>query len=275
MSRLVSVLVLCQVALACDGGQDEGAPGTTGGEAATSEEGTSNSPSSDGTTSGGQNDESGSTSEASGESSSTGRDCTPLPWYPDNDGDGFGPDDAVVMTCDPPPDHVPNGGDCDDDEPDVTFAGDEVCDAIDNDCDGLVDEPAATNPTCGGCSLFESGSSGYAICGEAASWTDAQTQCVDTFGGTLVVIDSAAENTALLALLDEAVPSLWIGLSDLRTEGTFVWADGTALDYNNWNAGEPNDAAGAEDCAQISRGTGYWNDFDCTMALPFVCEVAL
>lgn len=276
MTRHVALLVVCQLALACDGEQDDASAGTSGGEAGTSAASSSGAPPGEAATSDEQDDESGSTGDpSSGESSSSGRDCTPLPWYPDNDGDGFGPDDGVIMTCDPPPNHVPTGGDCDDDEPDVAFAGDEVCDAIDNDCDGLVDEPAATNAECGGCSLFESGSSGYAICADAASWTEAQTQCEETFGGTLVVIDSPAENTAVLALVAEDVPSLWIGFSDLETEGTFAWADGTPVDHTNWNAGEPNDAAGNEDCAQLAQATGYWNDFDCAMALPFICEVAL
>ena len=34
--------------------------------------------------------------------------------------------------------------------------------------------------------------------------------------------------------------SCWIGANDLETEGTFVWSDGTELDYTNWYPGQPN-----------------------------------
>ena len=38
----------------------------------------------------------------------------------------------------------------------------------------------------------------------------------------------------------------WIGLSDIATEGTFVWEGGQNVDedvYTDWFTGEPNDAA--------------------------------
>ena len=35
---------------------------------------------------------------------------------------------------------------------------------------------------------------------------------------------------------------MWIGLSDRTTTGMFRWADGTAVDFTNWNGGEPNEA---------------------------------
>ena len=38
----------------------------------------------------------------------------------------------------------------------------------------------------------------------------------------------------------------WIGLNDIGTEGTFTWADDSALgSYTNWNTGEPDSTAAA------------------------------
>lgn len=34
----------------------------------------------------------------------------------------------------------------------------------------------------------------------------------------------------------------------------FRWADSTPLDFENWNVGEPNDANGEEQCAEMYSG---------------------
>ena len=59
-------------------------------------------------------------------------------WYPDDDGDGYGRDEATVA-CSRPEGFTTAGGDCDDEEPAAHPDGEEVCnDRIDNDCDGTV-----------------------------------------------------------------------------------------------------------------------------------------
>ncbi len=61
--------------------------------------------------------------------------------WPDDDGDGFGPDDVpATVVCVVPSGVVQQAGDCDDTDPDRSPASQEACvDGIDNDCDGLVD----------------------------------------------------------------------------------------------------------------------------------------
>eukprot|EP00800_Vazella_pourtalesii_P023132 TRINITY_DN923_c0_g1_i13.p1 TRINITY_DN923_c0_g1~~TRINITY_DN923_c0_g1_i13.p1 ORF type:complete len:381 (-),score=40.72 TRINITY_DN923_c0_g1_i13:116-1258(-) len=48
-----------------------------------------------------------------------------------------------------------------------------------------------------------------------------------------------------------------IGLSDIDTEGTFVWT---------WGPGQPDDYLGIEDCVE-SRSLGVWNDIPCYTSL--------
>ena len=56
----------------------------------------------------------------------------------------------------------------------------------------------------------------------------------------------------------------WIGYHDQASEGTFVWSDGTTVDYINWFPGEPNNCCTTEgeDCTHIWGG-GTWNDMTC------------
>lgn len=66
----------------------------------------------------------------------------------------------------------------------------------------------------------------------------------------------------------------WIGLSDEKVEGTFVWNDGTVLEdssFSEWRPGEPNDYAAREDCVQIFKNMG-WNDMPCNWVLSYICE---
>jgi hypothetical protein len=122
---------------------------------------------------------------------------------------------------------------------------------------------------CNGAGETQSGSSCYRYVQLAKTWTDAQADC-QAWGGSLVSINSAAEN----ALIDtiRARNTVWLGFNDLAVEGTFVWVNGDPVTYTNWDGGEPNNSNGVEDCAQMWRTKGYWNDGNCSFAYYFVCE---
>jgi hypothetical protein len=163
----------------------------------------------------------------------------------DMDGDGW-------TLCD---------GDCNDNKAQVFPTATDVCDGYDNDCDLLVDE----DPTCYGCTLLGD----WYACADALTWGEALGACED-FGLSLVTIDNALENAALVAAADPVIPAAtsWIGLSDSAVEGVFVWADGTPLSYTNWGVGEP----AAADCAYLTYTTQQWRTSDCTLTRPFLCE---
>jgi len=59
-------------------------------------------------------------------------------WYPDEDGDEFGDDDAPVRACEPPDGALATGGDCDDTSAARYPAAPEICDGLDDDCDEAV-----------------------------------------------------------------------------------------------------------------------------------------
>merc|ERR1719219_2604602 len=91
-------------------------------------------------------------------------------------------------------------------------------------------------------------------------------------GGHLAQIKSQAEQDLIVGLCpNKKCPWTWIGLNDIAKEGTFIWNDGSALDFKNWHKGEPNNAGGKEDCGHIWH-KNQWNDIKCDHKMNFVCE---
>ncbi|BAY23130.1 hypothetical protein NIES2100_28940 [Calothrix sp. NIES-2100] len=70
---------------------------------------------------------------------------------------------------------------------------------------------------------------------KAGSWSQAQVEA-QSFGGNLVTINNAAEQTFLAGLFASQNP--WIGLSDAGKEGTYSWI-GEQSAYQNWAPGFP------------------------------------
>lgn len=107
------------------------------------------------------------------------------------------------------------------------------------------------------------------------TWEQAQTYC-SILGYHLVTIDDASEESFLNT--QEAYRGLanwWIGYNDRGIEGWWVWTYGWS-NYTNWYtpSNEPNDYQGMEDCATDRYHDDYerWNDWDCNLSFPFVCE---
>ena len=115
-------------------------------------------------------------------------------------------------------------------------------------------------------------------------WYDAKAYCVGQ-GGHLASVHSAAESEAVSGLCIAAATDCWLGLSDAGHEGSFEWSDGTPLDYEYWNTGEPDLGNGHEDAAYVYVGgggkegrpgwvAGRWDDNRPTNAKAFVCRSA-
>ncbi len=109
-----------------------------------------------------------------------------------------------------------------------------------------------------------------------SNWATAEQQA-NAVGGHLVSINDAAENAALLtaAQTQGFTGAIWIGFTDAANEGTFVWSNGSANTYSNWNSGEPSNSGGFpcntdEDGTILQLSNGMWND----LALNNVCPGA-
>lgn len=129
----------------------------------------------------------------------------------------------------------------------------------DADCDGVL----APDGTCLMVSL------------DGRQFSQAKSYC-ESWGGSLVSINSSAENSYLTELLDGR--TAWIGLytddrNKLNSNRVFYWVDGSEGTYRNWASGEPNNGGytfTVEQCVEITSD-GKWNDLDCGSSLRFVC----
>jgi hypothetical protein len=125
----------------------------------------------------------------------------------------------------------------------------------------------------------------YQLCKVPLTHADAAAQCA-VMGMRLAKVETAAQNQWIVDTLagpvlpvDSGVNWIWIGGSDVATEGSWLWPDGTVFYQNgpvgglftNWGQAEPNNARGGEDCLAI-RINYRWTDLDCTEVHHFCCE---
>ncbi|XP_039605841.1 C-type lectin domain family 4 member E-like [Polypterus senegalus] len=111
----------------------------------------------------------------------------------------------------------------------------------------------------------------YYISTDQMNWKDSQDDCVAK-GGHLVIIT----NEKVQRFLNEHVNTshAWIGLSDLKEEGKWIWVDSTTPTMRYWADRQPDDWNG-EDCAHIRQrpdSIKSWNDLSCEIRIGRVCE---
>jgi len=118
------------------------------------------------------------------------------------------------------------------------------------------------------------------------NWTEASQFCKGLFS-KMVEVETKEENDALYEEMNingwkSQKLEAWIGLTDLKQEGTFIWSStGEEPGYTNWQAGapgEPDNGGGKQDCAYIRWHSGKWDDYQCDIRagedwkLVAVCE---
>ncbi|MEQ2230738.1 hypothetical protein ILYODFUR_032479 [Ilyodon furcidens] len=120
------------------------------------------------------------------------------------------------------------------------------------------------------------------------SWEDSREEC-RCRGGDLVKIDSREEQKFLVGKLKDKIlhpeDKFWIGLTDSKEEGRWLWVDQSLLNksLSFWYGTEPDnwtkENKAGEDCARmgIKEGAGVlkcWFDRSCHFPHKSVCEKA-
>lgn len=105
------------------------------------------------------------------------------------------------------------------------------------------------------------------------TWHVAKGLC-EQAGGRLIVIPDAEVQKLAVALADKHNTWTWIGATDEKEEGKWMWIDGTPMTYSHWHAPEPDNFGGAQNWAAIWSGDGGdgWSDTNEWATGGFICE---
>ena len=108
----------------------------------------------------------------------------------------------------------------------------------------------------------------YRLYLEECNWERARQRC-SSLGGQLAIAPDAPTWAFLKPMTKGLV--LWLGATDEKTEGLWMWIDGTPMTFTAWNRRQPDNARGIEHHLQtIYNG---WNDMPKGgKCVGFICE---
>ncbi|KAF7668435.1 hypothetical protein LDENG_00014620 [Lucifuga dentata] len=102
------------------------------------------------------------------------------------------------------------------------------------------------------------------------TWFEARDYC-RAIGGDLLSIHSPAE------LQVASYGKAWIGLNAPDPAIGYVWSDGSPLNFQHWQEGEPNNKNNVESCAEFKiyhqDEIGSWNDAHCESYNDWLCQI--
>ena len=129
----------------------------------------------------------------------------------------------------------------------------------------------------------------YQLISEPKSFDDAAKHCIQ-IRGKLFEPRTEKENNDVMKFLNLAAlcsgwqhnraakcKGYWLGIHDKDQDGQFKYlSDNSALEFEKWNSGEPNNGNKEEDCALVAGiPEPEWIDDPCRTLYPYVCEKEL
>ncbi|XP_053711270.1 CD209 antigen-like protein E [Synchiropus splendidus] len=103
------------------------------------------------------------------------------------------------------------------------------------------------------------------------NWANSRIECLRA-GADLVIINDPQEQAFLTGFSEAA----WVGMTDMKEEGTWLWVDGTPVEDSRvrWAQGQPDGAYGGEDCGELHFMNNFinLNDYNCNTRLQWICE---
>ncbi len=203
-------------------------------------------------------------------------------WYADQDGDGYGNVEDVVVACVAPAGYVSDGTDCDDTSSSVNPGALEVCNGADDDCDGAVDATgglaACYTPTNIDPGLFWAGEAELRLALHTVIHTDTGEiegirqpgeglvdgiyfEVVSQSNGTFLGVFSATGIEVVSGVTVQVVgpyPLVLVSATDIVVGGTLMLAGGNGMDA--YTTQGPN-AAGAGRAGGADGGKGSDNHY--------------
>uniref|UniRef100_A0A8C5R2H0 Macrophage mannose receptor 1 n=1 Tax=Leptobrachium leishanense TaxID=445787 RepID=A0A8C5R2H0_9ANUR len=118
-------------------------------------------------------------------------------------------------------------------------------------------------PFGGYCYLFET---------YTRNWAQSSLGCLQK-GASLASIEDDHEGRFLwhnAEKLSDKTNSFWIGMYR-NVEDSWLWLDNTAVDFVNWNKGEPSPQE-SEECVEMFAREGVWNNLYCSAYRGYICK---
>ncbi|RUS77953.1 hypothetical protein EGW08_014262 [Elysia chlorotica] len=121
----------------------------------------------------------------------------------------------------------------------------------------------------------------YLSTSRADGYRDAKTVCSQMNSRPFVGNTLAKYSLFWYVSKDIISDNTFIGLTDIKVEGTFVWENGEPLSAEQqqyiWMPGQPSNTRGKEDCVEArhwswGEATTALNDVDCAFQTSYVCE---
>ncbi|XP_062571892.1 macrophage mannose receptor 1-like [Saccostrea cucullata] len=123
---------------------------------------------------------------------------------------------------------------------------------------------------------------------EKLSWTEARRKC-RSIGARLTTIEDATASSFVYEKFKGIMNSnWWIGLNSrdmTKSETCRKWANTCASwhwsdndedpSFRDWELGEPNNFMRVERCVVMTKSNGKFNDYQCSVPSPFICEARL
>ncbi|XP_056105421.1 immune-related, lectin-like receptor 4 [Rhinichthys klamathensis goyatoka] len=117
----------------------------------------------------------------------------------------------------------------------------------------------------------------YYFSSNSLDWTKSRDTCISD-GGHLVIINLKDEQEFLMSIITmKHKEQFWIGLTDKKKEGQWLWVDNSELSLRYWFENEPDnwrvEYNTGEDCVIIRQaGLNSWSDAACSKSFRRICE---
>ncbi|MEE6466813.1 hypothetical protein FKM82_007061 [Ascaphus truei] len=105
------------------------------------------------------------------------------------------------------------------------------------------------------------------------NWAQASLECL-RIGSSLVAVEDSYESNFIwhhAEQLNDRANTFWIGMYK-NVAGNWLWLDSTAVDYVNWDEGEPSEHSD-EECVELYSTKGTWNNLYCSSYRGYICKI--
>ncbi|XP_034562096.1 macrophage mannose receptor 1 [Notolabrus celidotus] len=111
----------------------------------------------------------------------------------------------------------------------------------------------------------------YFINEEEQDMENSRAFCKKNFADLAVITGESERKFLWKKIIKGSYNQYYIGMT-VNLDKSFSWVDDTPVTYTAWEKNEPNFANNDENCVTIYKSMGHWNDINCGLELPSICQ---